>query len=348
MPPGVRGAIHPPSHTPADKNAQRGRDGQIDPHREGQRRNPTQFEHQGDHHADEHQVPRQLAIQNALDDVAHQHGFRRIILGDRGPTGQFGLGSRDGRIHQPNSLARIIDQPLPRHAVGIGLMPHAVFLGIHSGHRPDEMGTRRVDQRRGRGHQARGDIRGPNMDRSRVVHGQQHPTHHHRRSEGSNQDGQLLIARRATDEKPGLQVLRSGAAIGTGDAHDAAHRERGHIVRRTRPPDGHKGQAREQERGDGHARDGVGTGTHFTGQSRGHRHKEESQHQDQRRAQEVHAQRRSQRDRRHQHEHPANHPTQGQVPITPIARSPSPSFAGSGQIRQTRSQRPPQRGHGTQ
>ena len=165
------GPIDAPADTPADKNAQRGGDRQIDPHGEGQRGDAAEFEHQGDHHPDEHQVPGELPIEHALNDVAHQHRLRGIVLGDRGPAGQLRFGSGDGRIHQPDGLARIIDQPFPRHAIGIGLMPHAVFLGIQPGHRTHQVSPRRIGQGLGRSDQARGNLRGAHMNGPGIVHG---------------------------------------------------------------------------------------------------------------------------------------------------------------------------------
>ena len=217
------GTIHPPAHAASDEDPQRGRDRQIDPDGEGQRRDAAQLEHQGDHHPDQHQIPGQLPVEHALDDVADQHGLRGVVLGDRRAVGQLRLGARDRRIDQPDGLTRIVDQPLARHTGGVGLMPDPVFLGIDARHRPDEMGPRGVDQCLGRGHQARGDLRSAHVDGARVVHGQQHPPHHHRRGEGSDQDGDLLMAGGASDQESRLQVLRGRAAIGTGDAHDASH-----------------------------------------------------------------------------------------------------------------------------
>ena len=102
------------------------------------------------------------------------------------------------------------------------------------------------------------------VNRGGVVQLEQDRAEDERGSERAEQNGDLLIPRRRADEEAGLQILRSGAAVGRRDANDAADGKRGHEIARPGPADEQKNQAGQQQGGHRHAGDRIRTGTDLT------------------------------------------------------------------------------------
>ena len=72
-----RGLIDEPAHHAADKDGQRGADGQIRADGEGERADAEQLDGDDERDAEQHQSPGQLAAQDAVDDGGHEAGLRR-------------------------------------------------------------------------------------------------------------------------------------------------------------------------------------------------------------------------------------------------------------------------------
>src|SRR5467141_3364145 len=87
-------------------------------------------------------------------------------------------------------------------------------------------------------------------DRPRVVQLEDHEPEQERAGKRADQDRDLLPRGRGPQDGAGLEVLRSGAAVGDGDAGDGGDRERRDLVGRAHPA-----QREEDERGDDQRRD---------------------------------------------------------------------------------------------
>ena len=110
------------NHSAQENRAGR-RERQINPNRERQRRNSAHLQNDCDHHTQKHQTPRQLAVQNALDDIGHQRGLGRVVLDHCRSIGPRFVNTVDTRIGEINRRALIVHEVTSRRAArGIRLV----------------------------------------------------------------------------------------------------------------------------------------------------------------------------------------------------------------------------------
>src|SRR5262249_393023 len=80
----------------------------------------------------QHKPPRQLPIENALDDIGHQGCLGRIVLGDGLAVRTYFAYSIDAWIGEINGLTTIVDQVASsRTTFRAGLMPTTIEVGDH-------------------------------------------------------------------------------------------------------------------------------------------------------------------------------------------------------------------------
>src|SRR5216684_4336998 len=103
----------------------------------------------------------------------------------------------------------------------------------------------------------------------------------------ADQKPHLLPERRGTYEISGLEVLRSGAGDGSGDANDAANHESEHGVLGSGPSRDEEDRAGGHESGDAHSADRVGRVAEESTDAAGDGNKEKSEHDDEDSGEEV-------------------------------------------------------------
>src|SRR5882762_1479140 len=195
-------ALHPRAHEPSGENRRRGRNGQVGADRKRERPDAAEFEGKGQEHADEDQPPRQVLVQQSLDDGRHQRGLRC------------------GQVLRTNA-AKVIVQ---------------------------------IEQR--------------------------DPDDRRRRDDADDQSN-LLIERRRADDVAGFQVLRGVAGVRGGNADDGADAYGDRGIHVACPSERHEEQARQDQRGDGHAGNRVRRGADQTGDARRDGREEEAEDQNQ-------------------------------------------------------------------
>src|SRR5262249_40164934 len=114
--------VHEPADQPADQDRARGQQRQIDPYRKSQRRYAGHFQNDGDHHTQQDQTPGQLVTQYAFDDIRHEHGLRRVVLGYRSAIRPCLVGAVYAGVFEINRDAVAI------HQIPAGGSPHIVKL----------------------------------------------------------------------------------------------------------------------------------------------------------------------------------------------------------------------------
>ena len=92
-----------------------------------------------------------------------------------------------------------------------------------------------------------------------VVEQRQRPADRQRRGDRPHHDGDLLPPRRGADEEPGLEVLARGAGIARRHRDHAGDGQRAHAIIHPGPAEQQEDRGGADQRGDGHARDRVGT-----------------------------------------------------------------------------------------
>ncbi len=195
-------------------------------------------------------------VEDAFDDVRHEHRLGRIILLDLGAVGPLVVGAVDARVDQVGQLAVGGHEVFAgRAAHRIGLLPDLVGGAV--GCRLRALQARRQREFGGIHHHAGRHLRGRHVDGAGVVQREQDGAKHQRRGQRAGQDRVLLQARRGADQEARLEVLRSGAGVTGGDADDGADRQGRDVVLPAGPAHEEEDQAGKQQRGHGHARNRV-------------------------------------------------------------------------------------------